>query len=119
MEKADIIFSAIDARMQEVYWGLYEVNDANLVYPVNDEAVSKPDEIKININKSCFGVGSGWQTYTEQLSSLVDLSLTAFDGNRFPRARDIAMLACEDYKNGKTLPADKAMPVYLRNKVTF
>jgi tRNA threonylcarbamoyladenosine biosynthesis protein TsaB len=117
--KADIIFSAIDARMQEVYWGLFEVTEANLVFSVNDEAVSKPDEIDITIGKSCFGVGTGWQTYAKQLSSIVDVSLTAFDGNKFPRARDVAVLACEDLKKGKAIPAKEAMPVYLRNKVTF
>ena len=119
VEKTELIFSAIDARMKEVYWGLFEVNEADLVHSINDEAVSKPDEIDVDIRKPCYGVGTGWQSYEKQLSSIVDVSLIAFDGNKFPRASDIAVLACEDLKEGKTITAKEAMPVYLRNKVTF
>ena len=118
IDKSENIISAIDARMGEIYWGLYKVNAQNLVESVTKEAVSKPDDIKIREDGQWFGVGSGWSSYHEILRAKATTGLLGFDGDRFPRARDIIPLAENEALQGNTVTAGNALPVYLRNKVT-
>jgi tRNA threonylcarbamoyladenosine biosynthesis protein TsaB len=112
------ILSAIDARMDEIYWGLYRVSDHNVVVPLNQEQVAKPELIKVPAGIHCFGVGSGWRRYPELLGLSLDEWLMGFDGDRYPLAADMVPLALRDFALGLAVSADLALPVYLRNEVT-
>lgn len=112
------IISAIDARMGEIYWCIYERDSDGHIVASRDEVVSKPEAMTITDDISYFGTGSGWQTYPSVLTDIVRDQLTGFTGERYPDARDILTLARIEYEYGKTVTADQALPVYLRNKVT-
>jgi tRNA A37 threonylcarbamoyladenosine modification protein TsaB len=43
--------------------------------------------------------------------------LTNTDATLLPRAREIALLAIDDVRAGRTLPPESAVPVYIRNDV--
>ncbi len=111
------VAAAIDARMQEIYWGLYKKNDLGLMERITEEKVCSPTDITSPTEGNWFGVGSGWNTYSEELQSRFNGNLSGFKGDVFPRAEDIIELAKPVYLDGKTLSAEKAMPVYLRNNV--
>ncbi len=117
-DKSSILFAAIDARMHEIYYATYKVNPHGIVDLVNDESVTKPDNITIQINANYFGVGSGWNTYHEILSSIFGDQLTGYDGERFPNAIDTIVLAEKVFENNQAVSAEQALPVYLRDKVT-
>ena len=117
VSQSDYLLSAIDARMGEVYWGLYQVRD-NVVEAVSAEAVSKPDQVTAPADRQWFGVGSGWNTYAQELSQAVNGHLIGHQGEAYPHARDIIPLALRDYAAGAAVPAEQALPVYLRNQVT-
>ena len=112
------ILAAIDARMGEVYWGLFKRIDENIA-ATSGEQVSKPEHVNITEGDDWYGVGSGWQTYGELLTKQLNGKIASFSADRFPRASHVLELAREEFNNGNTLNAEQALPVYLRNKVTF
>lgn len=116
VNRASHIFSAIDARMGEVYWCAYEVKD-NLVSAMTDEDVTRPDAIPEPPVHKYFGIGSGWQSYTEQLHKIVNGDVVAHEGNAYPHARDVIPLAINYFESGHAVAAEDALPVYLRNRV--
>jgi len=116
-EYADII-SAIDARMHEIYWGMYHTGPDGLVLPVRADALSRPDQIEIPAGTNWYGAGSGWESYADILRERLGDCLAGYSGDRFPRAADMIPLAIRDFRLGKSVPADQALPVYLRDKVT-
>ncbi|WP_067519790.1 tRNA (adenosine(37)-N6)-threonylcarbamoyltransferase complex dimerization subunit type 1 TsaB [Endozoicomonas ascidiicola] len=108
------VLSAIDARMSEVYWGAYKAENG-LMTPMLDEQVIAPQLVSAPvIETQWYGIGTGW-AFREQMP------VTVFDcvTETWPRAYDIALLAAADFTMGKLLPAEQAMPVYLRDKVAL
>ena len=112
------IISAIDARMGEIYWGIFEPDSHGLASPVGDEAVSRPEELIVQENISYFGIGTGWQTYRDVLTNKLGGQLGGCAGDCYPHARDIVVLAKREFQKGNAVTAEHALPVYLRNKVT-
>ncbi len=115
-DKAEYIAAAIDARMNEVYFGLYK--NADNVELVGEELVIAPVNITLQTTAMCFGVGSGWSRFTGPLTNIFAGKLAGFDGERFPHAADVAVLAVHDYMNGSMVKPEEVLPVYLRNNVT-
>tara|TARA_R110002095_G_scaffold16649_2_gene19919 strand:+ start:2658 stop:3326 length:669 start_codon:yes stop_codon:yes gene_type:complete len=111
------VATAIDARMQEIYWGLFKKNDLGLMQKIVEEKVCSPSDVSSPSIGNWFGVGSGWNTYSEELQTQFNQNLTGFNGDVFPSAKDIIALAKPAYLEGKAIPVEEAMPVYLRNKV--
>ena len=110
IHQAKQVLSAIDARMDEVYWGAFAESDG-LMVPVADEVVMTPANVTATVG-SWFGMGTGW-VFREQIA----VEVTDCQVNAWPHARDIATLAFAELKRGGGLPAEQAMPVYLRDKV--
>ncbi len=108
---------AIDARMQEIYWGLFQRGEHGLMQPVGEEIVCAPDQIQVPAGSSWYGVGSGWNTYADVLSSQAGDKLIDFDGSRFPLASDVLTQARQRYETDSAISVLDAAPVYLRNKI--
>ena len=113
----DHIASAIDARMQEIYWGLYKKDNSGIMQPINEEQVSSPSELNTVLEGNWFGAGSGWNTYPEELKSKFDGNLLGFNGEVYPAAVDILSLAKPAYLQNQAISVEAASPVYLRNKI--
>ncbi len=111
------IVSAIDARMGEIYWCAYNVSN-NALMQIGEESVTTPEDISVSFSGTCYGTGSGWQSYSEILRNKLKDQLIKFDGQTYPHAKHIATLAGKEFKLGQTVSADQALPVYLRNNVT-
>lgn len=117
-KNAEYILSAIDARMGEIYWAIYEPDSDGLVTLVSEEQVSKPDDMVIPVTGRCLGVGSGWSSYNASIKSKLDNQLVDYNGDVYPQSRDILSLASRELERGNTVNAENALPIYLRNKVT-
>ncbi len=115
-QQAKQVLACIDARMQEIYVGLFEVNQENIMQVVNDEEVIKPENISIEISKDCFGVGSGWECYADILQNKCGKEIT-YDKKVFPQAEFVAKLGKYYLQQGKIVSAIEALPVYLRDNV--
>jgi tRNA threonylcarbamoyladenosine biosynthesis protein TsaB len=117
-DKANTLFTAIDARMNEIYYATYRVNSTGIVELSNEENIAQPENAIIPDDSVCFGVGSGWTTYHEILSRQFGKQLIAYEGDRYPSAVDTIILAEKAFEQNQGVPAEQALPVYLRNKVT-
>lgn len=108
------VLSAIDARMNEVYWGAFIAKDG-LMTPLASETVAMPENVtQPAVQTKWFGIGTGW-AFRERMA----VTVTSCQTQAWPHAQDIAILASADLKQGKALPAEQAMPVYLRDKVAL
>lgn len=114
---AERVVAAIDARMGEVYWGAFALDEAGLMQPVMDEAVASPDAVERPPGIGWHGVGSGWETYPEALAARMDAALAADLGRALPDARDMLELGRAAYDRGEAVAAADALPVYLRDRV--
>lgn len=112
------IISAIDARMGEIYWAVFEAGSNGLVSAISEEKVSRPVDLQVTINTPFYGVGTGWASYQTELINLFGDQLQGYDGDRYPCADDIITLARQKFLEGNLLAAADALPVYVRNKVT-
>jgi tRNA threonylcarbamoyladenosine biosynthesis protein TsaB len=112
------IMPAFDARMGEIYCGFYQTMTSGVVAPVNEESVIAPDNLDINNDITWYGIGSGWQTYADTLTSQFKVPVSSYRGDAWPSSEHIVPLALEKICSGKTVSAEYVRPVYLRNRVT-
>ena len=111
------VIPAIDARMGEVYAAAYAF--ANGAWQnVMPEAVLPPAQLNFAATGEWYACGTGWQVHGELMRSHVNaaLKLEAGEG-RLPDARDMLNLALPALARGEGVPADQALPVYLRDHV--
>ena len=111
------VATAIDARMQEIYWGLFKRNDQGIMQQITEEVVCSPTAISKLPEGNWFGAGTGWCTYNKELKSQFNLNLIGYFADVFPSAKDVITLAKSAYMEGNIIPVEVALPVYLRNKV--
>jgi tRNA threonylcarbamoyladenosine biosynthesis protein TsaB len=118
------VLACTDARMREVYWGCFERSAAGLAAAIAEEHVGKPATVQLPQAWSgqapalpVWGAGSGFAAYPE-LHAAVGAGLCAVLEGLFPRALEIARLAAPEAAAGRVLPAEQALPVYLRDDVT-
>jgi tRNA threonylcarbamoyladenosine biosynthesis protein TsaB len=105
LNKTQIVV-ALDARMGEVYFGVYE--DGKL----KDERLCKPDEAP-KLTSDFVGVGTAWAVYPVLKNST---KVSHIETGFYPNAKyliDLAHLHLTDFEFDKGLP----MPTYLRNNV--
>ncbi|AGA90850.1 universal bacterial protein YeaZ [Thioflavicoccus mobilis 8321] len=110
---------AVDARMDQVYWGAYRIaaeGDARLE---GEEAVLVPEAVPMPAGAGWHGVGSGWQAYREALHARLAGRLVGEFAEVVCEAQDVAHLAVGLFADGAGVAAEAAMPVYLRDRVTF
>lgn len=111
------VATAIDARMNEVYWAAWSVNDAGLMVAHSDELVCPPEQVPLLDGQQWHGIGSGWQTYSEALNMRQQGRVLDWQGEYLPHAQDVAVLAVDAFAKGQAVSAREALPVYLRDKV--
>lgn len=113
------ILAGFDARMAEVYWGMYRYDEHHaIVEPVMPDVVSSPDQLKVPEQGTWAGVGDAWQTYETVLQQRFGNKIEKITpDNASLHAQDIARLAVVAYQQGKAVVAELALPVYLRDQV--
>lgn len=116
---AEYVLASLDAHMQEIYWGVYQLNPEHLIMMTETpELVCAPEQIPpCPLAKNWLGIGNGWDSYAALLQKKIGPQLQKWIPNRYPNAHDIALLAAHDYQQGKAISAEQALPVYLRDKV--
>ena len=113
------VIAAIDARMGEIYWGCFRLNNEKCMESVTGEGIYKPDSIPVPEIAAWAAAGSAWNTYAVELEKLITYPLSHVDGEYLPHAQDIAQLAAYGYQQGLAVPGEQAQPVYLRDQVAW
>ena len=107
------IVPALDARMNEIYVSCYELNSIGLIESFPEKLIDGKtafDILRLSTQKNLHLIGSGWDVYASTHNALAKQC--------HPHAQDIAEIALEKINAGlKGLPADKVLPVYLRDNV--
>lgn len=111
------VFVATDARMGELYHSTWETGTdgepRQLRVPqcATEQTVALPDG-------DWFGAGSAFRVWP-QLCERFGVRLVGCDGELVPRADEVARLAAGLVNRGELLPAERAAPHYVRDKVAY
>jgi len=120
------VVATIDARMNEVYNGYFVLDENNimqeqLLADQIGEAVTSPKLVEERLSdvltSPVYGVGTGWDAYTEQLSKLKSNQGTP--DILFPSAEAMLILGKAAFERGEGVSAENAQPVYVRDTVSW
>ncbi len=111
------VLAALDARMQEVYWGVYRLDGAGLVSLQGEEAVCAPGRVANPGGSDWQAAGDGWSSYRDALISSLGFEPAGYLDSLKPQATDVALLGAAQFAAGGVVPAEQAAPVYLRDRV--
>lgn len=111
------VLCALDARMGEVYWGVYQCDASGQWHLHAQEQVCAPNEVICPAEGDWLGVGSGWALYHDALSQMIPTRLVATDTQAIPCARHMATLALSEFNAGRVIAAHEVWPIYLRDNV--
>lgn len=112
------ILTAIDARMNEVYFGAYGKVDG-LAQPRGKPVVIAPSLLELPQTGRFAAVGSGWNTHGAALRGRTGAELEPLDGAALPHAVDALPLVRAAFAAGQGIPAGELQPLYLRNRVAL
>ncbi|MCD8503596.1 MAG: tRNA (adenosine(37)-N6)-threonylcarbamoyltransferase complex dimerization subunit type 1 TsaB [Burkholderiaceae bacterium] len=121
---------ALDARMQEVYFGAYGPGGIELQAPVLLAAGDVPRFMQprlkfwqraVGSSQSASLVGEGWQVVNAEVDQdwMASLPVQSLDTEARPHAREVALVGRQRWQAGQTLLPEQALPLYLRDKVAF
>ncbi len=118
-QESAIVFSTLDARIDEIYWGMYDVQGTGLEL-LGKEILCKPEQIPesdLQQGLALIGVGSG-MNYLHRMPEIYRKNLILIKSDLYPRAGIIARIAADYFKDGIIQSPEMVSPVYLRDKVT-
>lgn len=106
---------ALDARMGEVFTGLYRLGDKGVMILDGEEQVCPPDTVQVPSDNQVCGVGIGFDRYPDLCSQREQLAGVKADV--WPQAQAVLKIAKIWLSERPPLPAEQAQPVYLRDNV--
>jgi len=111
------VIAAIDARMNEVYWGVFK-NIEGIATLVGQEMVVKPEAIDNAAleDTQYMAVGTAWSAYPA-LKDIANIEVNT--DILYPSSHAMAPLAKAQFRLGHAVDVDDASPVYVRDTVTW
>ena len=106
--KSEKIAVALDARMGEVYWAVYDHG------ALNNMKICSPEDVD-NVGDNFVGVGTGWSTHHDQLHSASNVKIT--DLSIYPESSELVDLSIQAIESGQNPTFELPQPIYLRNNV--
>ena len=115
------VIAAIDARMGEVYNGYFMLDENNIMQPQCTETVIAPEQLAQHlstvVHNAEYGVGTAWDAYSEQLSTLKSNAGTP--EVLFPSAEAMLAIGVTELEQDRGVAAEEAQPVYVRDTVSW
>jgi tRNA threonylcarbamoyladenosine biosynthesis protein TsaB len=112
------VLAAIDARMGEIYFGVFHRDDNDL-RSLGKEWIATADDPQLSISSQWQGLGTGFAATEGRLRSSLGDALATCDPSALPHAADVARLAALAFERGEAIAADRLEPAYLRDKVAL
>lgn len=112
------VIACLDARMGEVYHGVYEKVEGGW-QALSVPGLDAPQSAPAVAGEGWTGCGNGFAVHGEVLAGRYAGSLAEVMPEIFPHAAEIARLGAERLKNGLGMDAAEAAPLYIRNKVAL
>ena len=133
------VVPCINAYMEQVYWGCYELDEQGIMQPTQPDQVSAPQEVfpphpslppqaregtgGFEFSSLCeargrarVGVGNGWQVYAQKIAQTVQKQLIHCNPEIVTQAYDLLILAEVAALKGAAKAIDDIAPYYLRDK---
>ncbi|WP_300454251.1 tRNA (adenosine(37)-N6)-threonylcarbamoyltransferase complex dimerization subunit type 1 TsaB [Accumulibacter sp.] len=107
------VIVALDARMDEVYYGLFVA-----AAPLGPMAVCAPSLVPLPDTGGWLACGNGLLAYPS-LRERLSVCVTHWQPDRMPDAGAVARLAARHLRRGAGVDAAEAAPLYVRNKVAL
>ena len=108
---------SVDARMDEVYFCQYHLDDDGLMQPSGEEQIGAPEHIMQCQSNSW--AGSGAERYEQFLVEEKHICAERIHRGCLPQAVDLLTLGALYVQQENLQAAELASPVYLRNKVAL
>ena len=105
-----------DARMGEVYWGVFRRETDGTITALRSESVSRPEAVDAGAHAATHVAGNALPRHPALAQRLCSAGLQIHDG-LYPRADAVARLAAVELAAGRGVPAEQALPVYVRDNV--
>jgi tRNA threonylcarbamoyladenosine biosynthesis protein TsaB len=112
------VVCCVDARMSEVYHAAYE-RDGAAWRTVHEPSVCAPGSVPPLEGSGWLGCGTGFNAYRDALLARYGEQLAGVEAERYPHAREIAVLSAPRFAANDTGTAERAAPVYVRDKVAL
>lgn len=116
LKNLDVAFTAMDARMGEIFWGVYQRDEQGFARLIGKESVTPAADVEFP-DRAGVGVGSGWGVYKQELMIRLAGRVSYCESDLLPRASAITRLGARGFEQGLAVAVEQAMPVYLRDKV--
>ncbi|MGQ0528681.1 MAG: tRNA (adenosine(37)-N6)-threonylcarbamoyltransferase complex dimerization subunit type 1 TsaB [Panacagrimonas sp.] len=117
---ASQVLTAIDARMDEVYFASFVRDQDGLAQAHTPACVLAPDRVDAPAGLgSWHAIGTGWGTYESVLRERLAVTIDGVDGAALPQAEHAFALALPGFERGDVISADALAPIYLRDKVAL
>lgn len=113
---ATLVLVCMDARMCEVYSGAFAAHGDAAPEALGAECVVAPEKLRLPRPGDWFGAGHGFSAHAG-LAARLGLPPGRVAAGLLPAAADVARIAAGAVTAGRVLPAEQALPVYLRNDV--
>lgn len=117
--KSRTFMVAIDARMNEVYWASYQVQEDEVPQRIGEVALSAPELVELDGVE--YLAGSAINEFGQRLLGSNDIHLPDARLNRHIGVDALGVLACATQMWAQGLQQDVHLlePLYVRNKVAF
>ena len=116
---ASTVIAAWDARMDELYWGIYRADQRGVMQTQKEDVLSAPGDIDI-AEFSTVGfklVGNAWSVYEKQLPAVLFSQGTSMQTELYPDAKAMLTIASQKYLQKEIISSENAHPHYLRHQV--
>ena len=115
-QSGDTTLVALDARMSEVYWGVYRHGENDLAELIGEEKLNRIADVNPDYLPSC-GAGHGWSVGQETWRSWADPEIIQIDETLLPDSRALLKLAVRAIEQGQICTSENISINYLRNQV--
>ena len=116
---APLVLSCLDARIDEIYWGLFEFED-DLPVLLGQEQLCKPEAMKTEFidNFATMSAGGNGLQFSNRFPTAIQDKISRSLPELLPRAGQIVKIAAALWDKKVFISADEVSPVYLREQVT-
>ncbi len=112
------VLTVLDARMAEVYWAAYELENT-IWQTVLAPQLAMPQSVQLPDDGEWVGAGNGFAVLDAPMRTRLATQLMRIDDGLMPDAAAMAGLAAQAFARGEAGDAALAAPIYLRDKVAL
>lgn len=117
LQPGEYLLPMLDARMDEVYWALFQVTAEGRLNRLVDDSLSSPENVQFSLPKegNLTVVGDGLNYAQVFTFPTPKAEVSAF----YPSAASVLEIACREFAEGRQQQIEDVQPAYLRERVSW